>query len=313
MIEVSALHKRFGSFSAVHDVNFTVERGQVLGFLGPNGAGKSTTMKLITGYYRPTSGRVHVNGLDTHRHTRRMQRELGYLPEGAPAYGELTVAHYLTFIAHCRGLSRKLSKTRLRAVSEQLELDDVLSQRIETLSKGFKRRVGIAQTLVHDPKVLVLDEPTDGLDPNQKQQVRELIRSLSADKTVILSTHILEEVESVCHRALIIAHGKVLADSTPGALARQSRYCGAVTLELPNARQAAALLNALPEVESVEFSIDNPQRFTVLPAPDAPLFVAIQAKLASKGWAPAAMSVESGRLDDVFQRITRPNAVEVRL
>ncbi len=313
MIEVTSLSKQFGGVNAVDDISFSVEPGQVLGFLGPNGAGKSTTMRLITGFYRPSAGEVRVLGKDVHRQRRQVQQHLGYLPEGAPAYGDMRVDHYLDFIARARGLSRAERKNRLRAVSEQLELDAVLKQPVDTLSKGFKRRVGIAQTLVHDPSVLVLDEPTDGLDPNQKQHVRELLRNLAADKTVILSTHILEEVEAVCHRALIIAGGRVRADSTPGELVRQSRYCGAVTLELPNTHEAAAALRSLPETAGIEFSVDNPNRFTLLPTPGAPLFVAVQAKLAGKGWAPQAMSVESGRLDDVFRRITSNDAVEVSL
>ncbi|MEM9601270.1 MAG: ABC transporter ATP-binding protein [Pseudomonadota bacterium] len=313
MIDVSSLCKRFGRFRAVDNISFTVEPGQVLGFLGPNGAGKSTTMKLITGYDKPTSGRITVNGRDVQRHRKRMQADLGYLPEGAPAYGDMTVEHYLDFIARARGLASRDRQGKLRAVTAQLELDGVRTQRIDTLSKGFKRRVGIAQALVHDPSVLILDEPTDGLDPNQKHQVRDLIRGVAADKTVILSTHILEEVEAVCHRALIIAEGKVLVDSTPDALRRQSRYCGAITLELPDARRSAAALEALPEADSVEFSLDNPNRFTVIPKPNTNLYVAIDQQLKARGWIPAAMGVDPGRLDDVFRKVTKPDSVEVQL
>ncbi|MEM6987771.1 MAG: ABC transporter ATP-binding protein [Pseudomonadota bacterium] len=313
MIEVSSLCKRFGAFTAVDNVSFAVNPGQVLGFLGPNGAGKSTTMKLIAGYYKPSSGRVHVNGIDALRKRKVMQQQIGYLPEGAPAYGDMAVENYLDFVARARRLKWPDRQSRLRGVVSQLELDSVLKQRIDTLSKGFKRRVGIAQALVHDPSVLILDEPTDGLDPNQKQQVRELIRSIAAQKTIILSTHILEEVEAVCNRALIIAEGKVLVDSTPGELQRQSRYCGAITLELADARRGAAELETLDETDSVEFSLDNPRRFTIIPKPDADLYVAVQARLARMGWVPEAMGVESGRLDDVFRKITKPKAVEIRL
>lgn len=313
MIEIKSLCKHFGRLTAVDSISFSAEPGRVLGFLGPNGAGKSTTMKLIAGYYKPTSGQISVLGIDVRRNPKAMQRKLGYLPEGAPAYGDMTVENYLDFIARARGLKSPQRQSQSRALVAQLELGGVLRQRIDTLSKGFKRRVGIAQALIHNPSVLILDEPTDGLDPNQKQQVRNLIRGIAAHKTVILSTHILEEVEAVCHRALIIADGKVLVDSTPGALQRQSKYCGAITLELENARRGAAMLDSLPETDTIEFSLDNPHRFTIVPKPGADLYVAVQACLARNGWIPQAMGVESGRLDDVFRKITSPKAVEISL
>lgn len=215
MIELYDLVKRFGAFTAVDRVSFSVERGTVLGFLGPNGAGKSTTMKMITGFLSPTSGRVSVCGHDVEREPIAAKRRIGYLPEGAPTYPDMTPLGFLNFIADVRGIpAAKRGEAIERAVT-QVEIGGVLHQSIETLSKGFKRRVGLAQAILHDPDVLILDEPTDGLDPNQKHQVRHLIQSMAATKAIIISTHILEEVEAVCSRALIIGRGKVLAEGHP--------------------------------------------------------------------------------------------------
>ncbi|MBK8288239.1 MAG: ATP-binding cassette domain-containing protein [Cellvibrionales bacterium] len=196
--------------------------GEVLGFLGPNGAGKSTTMKMLTGFLRPSGGRVLVFGHDIWRDPLPAKKRIGYLPEGAPSYGEMSVQGFLDFIAAVRGFRGQEKKRAIEIAVEKSALGDVLFQTIDTLSKGYRRRVGIAQAILHDPQVLVLDEPTDGLDPNQKHHVRELIRNLSQDKLVIVSTHILEEVAAVCTRAMIIAHGKMLVDDTPAALAARS-------------------------------------------------------------------------------------------
>ena len=220
MIEISNLSKRYGALTAVDDISFNVQAGEVLGFLGPNGAGKSTTMKMITGFLAPTSGSVRVCGHDVQTEPLAAKACMGYLPEGAPSYGEMTVRAFLEFIADVRGLSGERRRARLDDVIARLGLASVLEQVIETLSKGFKRRVGLAQALLHDPQVLILDEPTDGLDPNQKHEVRELISAMSKDKIIVISTHILEEVDAVCNRAIIIAAGRILADDTPKALAR---------------------------------------------------------------------------------------------
>lgn len=218
MIEIQNLTKEFGPLRVVDSITFTVKKGEVLGFLGPNGAGKSTTMKMLTGFLAPTAGKARICGHDIESEPMQAKRKLGYLPEGAPAYTDMTPAAYLDFIADIRGLSGATKAARIAAVVKQVHLDQVLHQPIETLSKGFKRRVGLAQAIIHDPEVLVLDEPTDGLDPNQKFEVRQLIRSMAKDKAIVLSTHILEEVEAVCTRAIIIAKGKVLFDGTPEAL-----------------------------------------------------------------------------------------------
>jgi ABC-2 type transport system ATP-binding protein len=221
MIEISHLSKRYGQLTAVDDISFNVEPGEVLGFLGPNGAGKSTTMKLITGFLSPTSGTIRVCGHDVESAPLAAKACMGYLPEGAPCYGEMSVRGFLEFIADVRGLTGERRRSRLDDVIARLGLGGVLEQMVETLSKGYKRRLGLAQALVHDPQVLILDEPTDGLDPNQKHEVRELISAMSKDKIIVISTHILEEVDAVCSRAIIIAAGRILADETPQALAKR--------------------------------------------------------------------------------------------
>jgi len=224
MIKVSHLTKRFGGFTAVDDLSFQVEPGEVLGFLGPNGAGKSTTMKMLTGFLLPTSGSASVFGHDVVSEPVAAKTAIGYLPEGAPSYGEMTVKQFLSFIAELRGLTGKAAAERIDTVIEQVQLEKVLGKTVETLSKGFGRRVGLAQAILHDPKALILDEPTDGLDPNQKHEVRKLIQGMAADKIIIVSTHILEEVEAVCTRAMIIADGKLLADDTPQGLIAKSPH-----------------------------------------------------------------------------------------
>lgn len=222
MIQVENLSRQFGGFTAVDNLSFTVKPGEILGFLGPNGAGKSTTMKMLTGFLRPSSGRVLVFGHDIWQNPLPAKKIMGYLPEGAPSYGEMTVQGFLDFIAEVRGFHGAEKQRVIAMAVEKSALSDVLFQVIDTLSKGYRRRVGIAQAILHDPQVLILDEPTDGLDPNQKYHVRELIRNLSQEKLVIVSTHILEEVSAVCTRAMIIAHGKLLVDDTPAALAARS-------------------------------------------------------------------------------------------
>jgi ABC-2 type transport system ATP-binding protein len=222
MIEINHLTKSYGSLLAVDHISFTVQPGEVLGFLGPNGAGKSTTMKMITGFLTPTSGTIRVCGHDVETDPIAAKSRMGYLPEGAPSYAEMTVRSFLEFIANVRNLTGDTRKRRLDDVIQRLQLAAVLEQAIETLSKGFKRRVGLAQALLHDPQVLILDEPTDGLDPNQKHQVRTLISEMSKDKIIVISTHILEEVDAVCNRAIIIANGRLLADDTPKNLAARA-------------------------------------------------------------------------------------------
>ncbi|MBN9553960.1 MAG: ABC transporter ATP-binding protein [Alphaproteobacteria bacterium] len=222
MIEIQNLTKHFGPVTAVANLSLTVRPGEVLGFLGPNGAGKSTTMKMVTGYLAPDDGSVRICGHDIVSDTLAAQRTLGYLPEGAPAYGEMTPRGFLSFIAHVRQLAGEEARLAMQRAIAGAELKAVLDQPIETLSKGFRRRVGLAQAILHDPDVLILDEPTDGLDPNQKHAVRDLIRGMARDKTIVISTHLLEEVEAICTRAVIIDQGRIVADATPAELAARA-------------------------------------------------------------------------------------------
>ncbi len=227
MIKVSDITKRFGSIVAVDGISFEVQRGEVLGFLGPNGAGKSTTMKMLTGFLKPDSGSAEVSGCDVLTDPVGVRRRIGYVPENAPLYDDMTVGSFLQFVCDTRGITGGQRKDAIARVVDLCAIDSVLYQSIETLSKGYKRRVGLAQAFVHDPDTLILDEPTDGLDPNQKHDVREMIQNMGKDKCIIISTHILEEVEAICGRAIIIAHGRVLADGSPADLAQR----GSGTLE----------------------------------------------------------------------------------
>ncbi len=302
MVKVEQLSKYFGQFKAVERLSFEVSPGEVLGFLGPNGAGKSTTMKMITGFISPTSGSVSVGGHDVGHDPVKAKALMGYLPEGAPAYADMTPAQFLRFAASIRKLGNA-ANARIEEVVDQLMLNDVLHKPIDTLSKGFKRRVGIAQAILHDPKVLILDEPTDGLDPMQKHEVRSLITNLAADKTVIVSTHILEEVNAVCSRAIIIANGQLVADAQPGELEAQSEYHGAVTLKLSGNVDPRADLEALPAVFRVETYPDDARRVTAIPNADTHLYADIQALAKQKQWDVEEMFAERGRLEDVFRRL----------
>src|SRR6478672_10503242 len=277
MIKTEHLSKRYDSLIAVDDVSFQVSPGEVLGFLGPNGAGKTTTMRMLAGFVTPTSGRASICGHDVETDPLRAKASLGYLPEGAPSYGEMTVSQFLDFVADLRQLEGARRKDRMSHVIDRLQLEKVLQQSIETLSKGFRRRVGLAQAIIHDPPVLILDEPTDGLDPNQKHEVRTLINEMARDKIIVISTHILEEVEAVCTRAIIIAHGRIVADDTPAGLAARSRYHNAVSMQLEAPAQLAAAreaLSALPMVAAVEVS-ERDARLTALPRSGSMILAAV--------------------------------------
>jgi len=222
VIEINSLVKHFGPIHAVRGISFTLRKGEVLGFLGPNGAGKSTTMKMIAGFLEPTAGTISVCGYDILENPIEVKKKIGYLPEGAPLYGEMTVTAFLNFIADVRGMTGKSREDRIEEVIQKINLQSVRNQTLETLSKGYKRRVGVAHTILHDPEILIMDEPTDGLDPNQKHEVRTLIKEMASEKATIISTHILEEVDAVCTRAIIIASGKMLFDGTPAELLARS-------------------------------------------------------------------------------------------
>jgi ABC-2 type transport system ATP-binding protein len=311
MIETRQLTKHYGDLTAVDGISFTLEPGRVLGFLGPNGAGKSTTMKIIAGFLAPTAGTVSVCGHDVVDDAIAAKRVIGYLPEGAPSYGEMTPLRFLRFVADLRGLTGARSTQRLDEVIERLHLNSVLDQPIETLSKGFKRRVGLAQAIIHDPAVLVLDEPTDGLDPNQKHEMRSLINAMARDKTIVVSTHILEEVHAVCSRAIIIANGRILADATPAELEARSRYHQAVSLTAVNVAAAKEALSRVADVATVEIDPQD-HRITAFPKPGKEIFGAVSELLKTQGIQVSEVQLESGRLDEVFRTITQGPAREAR-
>jgi ABC-2 type transport system ATP-binding protein len=306
MIKTEHLSKRYEALTAVDDVSFEVRPGEVLGFLGPNGAGKTTTMRMLAGFITPTGGKASICGHDVETDTLAAKASLGYLPEGAPSYGEMTVQAFLEFIADLRQLKGEQRAKRLAYVIGRLQLERVLAQTIETLSKGFRRRVGLAQALIHDPPVLILDEPTDGLDPNQKHEVRTLINEMARDKIIVISTHILEEVEAVCSRAIIIARGRIVADDTPASLATQSRYHNAVSLRLERSDQLASArtaIAALPGVAEVEVS-ERDARLTALPRAGASILTALNELATRQGLKLKELHLESGRLDEVFRTKT---------
>lgn len=310
MVEIENLKKRFGPFTAVQDVSFEVKKGEVLGFLGPNGAGKSTTMKMVTGFLTPTAGRVTVAGFDIDKDPLEVKRRIGYLPEGAPAYPDMTPLEFLDFIAQIRGFQGKEKQQRIDKTIEQVNLQSVLNQSIETLSKGFKRRVGLAQAILHDPEVLIMDEPTDGLDPNQKHEVRSLIQSMAAEKVIILSTHILEEVDAVCSRAIIIANGRVVADGTPENLEARSALHNSVTLTLNAALSQASeirkhllSLNGVEKLEKRE-EVEGSLSYRLMPERRRSIVNEVSRLSHEQNWSIAELHVSQGRLDDVFRQIT---------
>lgn len=309
MIAIEGLTKTYGQHTVVNNLSFACSPGEVVGFLGPNGAGKSTTMKMLTGFVAPTSGTASVCDYDIAEQPLEARKRLGYLPEGAPCYPEMTPLTFLEFIADIRELSAAVRKNRMQEVISRLHLGPVLNQNIETLSKGFKRRVGLAQAILHDPDVLILDEPTDGLDPNQKHEVRELIRSMSADKLILISTHILEEVEAVCTRAIIIAEGAILADDTPQALAATSRYHNAVRIVLQDDSHFDAVRASLQQLASVATTESDRQHHTLLAlantdAATQATWHEVSELVAARQWEVSSLQLERGRLEDVFRQIT---------
>ncbi len=312
MIEINGLTKTYGQHTVVDDLTFNCSSGEVLGFLGPNGAGKSTTMKMITGFVSATAGTASVCGHDVGNDAIAARRRIGYLPEGAPSYPEMTPGSFLQFVADIRELSGSRRKERIDEVVARLHLEPVIDQTIDTLSKGFKRRVGLAQAILHDPDVLILDEPTDGLDPNQKHEVRDLINSMAKDKLIVISTHILEEVEAVCNRAIIIANGSILADDTPQSLAATSRYHNSVRIILHSdgrfdeIRSAVEQLASVTEVESIrnESTIIAMTKTSSERQSGYDAWRDITELAKTKGWDDVSAQQESGRLDEVFRQIT---------
>ena len=304
MITVDNLTKNFDNLRAVDQVSFSVPKGQVLGFLGPNGAGKSTTMKMLTCFIRPTKGTATVGGYDIIKDSIKVRQMIGYLPESAPSYQEMTVAEFLEFVAEMRGFR---GVERIKAAEKMREtcfLNGVWHRPIETLSKGYRQRVGFAQSLLHDPPVLILDEPTDGLDPNQKHEVRQLIKNMGQDKTIVLSTHILEEVEEVCERVIIIAQGKIVADASPDSLRTQSRIHNSVTIRFRDSDTSKyeKYLNAVNEVESIEKLHGS---IRLYPKDGHPIVENISQIARDQKWSLEQIFVEKGRLDEVFRKVTR--------
>lgn len=314
MIATEGLTKVFGAKRVVDSVTLTVGRGEVLGFLGPNGAGKSTTMKMVTGYLQPTAGRSAICGYDVLDRPMEAKRHLGYLPEGAPLYPDMSAQGFLQFIASARGLRGAEKRRRVGLAIEMTQLQSVLAQPIETLSKGFKRRVGLAQALVHDPDVLILDEPTDGLDPNQKFEVRRLITELAPTKAIVISTHILEEVEAVCSRAIVISEGRVIADDTPAGLIARSPRHGAVTLTVARSQteQVKNALGNIAGVGAVQQGKANGAgvQLTAYPKEGADVATAIAERAAAEHWPISDLHTERGNLDEVFRRLTQPKPRE---
>jgi len=305
MIEINNLTKSFDEFTAIDDLTFNVKEGEVLGFLGPNGAGKSTTMKLITGFLSASHGSVSIDGFDISKSPIEAKSLMGYLPEGAPSYGDMTTLEFLNFVAQVRGFRGEEIDRRVQHVLDEVDLNSVSHQTIETLSKGFKRRVGLAQAIMHDPKVLILDEPTDGLDPNQKHHVRELIKNLARDKIVIISTHILEEVTAVCSRAIIIAQGKIVADGTPAELEARSKYHQAVSVRLSESYDLAADLSALADVQDVEKDSEDDMVYRILANNGQSIFSQVSEIAQAKHWPVTEFHVSRGQLEDVFRTVTQ--------
>jgi ABC-2 type transport system ATP-binding protein len=313
MIKAEQLTKAFGPKLAVNGVSFSVERGEVLGFLGPNGAGKSTTMRMITGFIPPSDGKISVGGHDLATDPIPARRLIGYLPENAPVYVDMTVRSFLLFCAELSGLAGDARKKSVNRVVEMCHLEPVLHQSVDTLSKGYRHRTCFAQAIIHDPEVLVLDEPTDGLDPNQKHEIRALIRRMGERKAIIFSTHILEEVEAVCSRAIIIDRGRIVANGTPSELKGKSEFGGAVLVAVRGATSAdlAHHLACIPHARKAAIVKEENGEVWARVYPDAPNRngeLVRNVLAAANGWEVAELRTEEGRLDDVFRNITLPEA-----
>jgi len=317
MIKVENLVKNFGPKLAVNDVTFNVERGEVLGFLGPNGAGKSTTMRMVTGFIPPTAGRITVGGYDMLANPIPAKRLIGYLPENAPSYADMTVQGFLRFTAEMRGLTGDARKQAVNRAVEMCMLENVLYQTIDTLSKGYRHRTCLAQSIIHDPDILIMDEPTDGLDPNQKHEVRNLIKRMGSNKAIIFSTHILEEVDAACSRVIIIDRGKIVANGTPDELRRRSHLAGAVAVVMSGvgAQELSEKLGAIELVASTETLKDSPEQVIVRAHPKAPerkpeLVRAVMELVSQQQWKIEDLRTEEGHFDEVFRSITLPDTLK---
>ncbi len=324
MIAVQSLTRHFGTIKAVDNISFTVNKGEILGFLGPNGAGKSTTMKMITTFLPPTSGTATVGGFDIIANPLEVRSKIGYLPESSPSYRDMNVFDFLMFAAEVRGYDGDERKNRVKSIMETCNLKDVAFQQIDTLSKGFRQRVGFAQAFLHDPEYLILDEPTDGLDPNQKQEVRNLIKKMGREKCIILSTHILEEVEAVCSRAIIIGEGKIVADGSPEELRSRSRLHGAITLDLIDVELKDAI-SGLEKVQCVDRVVDigsempggasaengtgrKVLKLRLYPMSGKSIAQETARFIHQRNWQVDGFTVEKGDLNEVFYNLTKGGA-----
>ena len=310
MIQVENLRKEFGTKIAVDGVSFSVAKGEVLGFLGPNGAGKSTSMRMVTGYFKPTAGSIKIGGIDMLENPEEAKKSIGYLPENAPLYSDMTVATFLGFCAELRGLRGAARDKAIDRVLETCFLESVRNQSVDTLSKGYKHRTCFAQSIIHDPEVLILDEPTDGLDPNQKHEVRNLIKRMGENKAIVFSTHILEEVEAACSRAIIIDRGKVVADGTPGELKQRGNAAVRVGVRGADASAIRAEIERINGVHKIEPGPLASDFFTgrVLIAKGrkmAEIATEISALASARGWRLEELHQDEGKLDEVFRSITR--------
>ena len=310
MIEVTNLTKRFGPKVAVDNLSFTVQKGEVLGFLGPNGAGKSTTMRMITGFFPPTAGEIKIGGISIQDNPIEAKKKIGYLPENAPLYTDLSVRGFLSYAAELRGLRGTAKGDAIEKAIHTCFLEKVAHQSLDTLSKGYRHRTCLAQSLIHDPEILILDEPTDGLDPNQKHEVRQLLKRLGTDKVIIFSTHILEEVEAVCSRAIIIDQGRVVADGTPDELKARSRRAGSVVVNISGLAGSGIRheLERLNGVESVETESETDHNFAGRVFPKArgrdELASHIASMCSSRNLTVNVLAPDSGRLDEMFRELT---------
>ncbi len=324
MIAVQSLTRHFGTIKAVDNISFTVNKGEILGFLGPNGAGKSTTMKMITTFLPPTSGTATVGGFDIIASPLAVRSKIGYLPESSPSYRDMNVFDFLMFAAEVRGYDGEERQNRVKSIMETCNLKEVAFQQIDTLSKGFRQRVGFAQAFLHDPEYLILDEPTDGLDPNQKQEVRNLIKKMGREKCIILSTHILEEVEAVCSRAIIIGEGKIVADGSPEELRSRSKLHGAITLDLIDVELKDAI-SGLEKVQCVDRVVDISSeapggvssetgngrkvlKLRLYPMSGKSIAQDTARFIHQRNWQVDGFTVEKGDLNEVFYNLTKGGA-----
>ena len=308
MIEVHQLTKRYAGHATVSDISFSVSRGEIVGFLGPNGAGKTTTLRMLTGYLPPTSGSARIAGFDIFRQSIEARRKIGYMPENVPLYEDMRVREYLKFRAQLKGLSGADTRRRVGNVIDTCGLQSVRRKMIKTLSKGYRQRVGLADALVHDPELLILDEPTNGLDPNQIRQIRELIRQLATSHTVLISTHILHEVEMTCNRVIIIDNGKIKATDTPANLTRQMRAAGRIQVEIQaDPEVVAGAINRLDHVKktSPESLDDGWTRYTIWVDSGTDARERIANLAAQHGWPLRSLFRHIATLEDVFVELTR--------